>query len=164
MRILLALLTLLAATLAHAGSVPLTWEAPTTNCDGTPIGALSRYELRWGQSKLDLSDPSAVTHTVTKLAPGDWWFNLAAVNTEGTSSEFVTVKKTIAPEEFVTTTTTAYTIIQRRDRIVLLPVGTVALGTQCDALTTVNGKHAVPRASVTWSGTVKPEIVLGDCG
>lgn len=164
MRSILATLMLLVAGLAHAGSAVLTWEPPTLNCDKSPIGAISHYEVRWGQSMAMLPELPPFTYTVENLKPGDWWFNLAVVNAEGVSSDFVTAKKTIAPEDFVTKTTTVYTLIKRTDRLVLLPVGTVALGVQCDAGLVVNGKYGVPRASVTWSGSVKPDIVVGDCG
>jgi hypothetical protein len=166
MRNLTALLILLAtgaAGVAHAGEATLTWEKPTTNCDGTPIKEPVSYEIRWGQKRATAAAGASV-FTAIDLAPGDWWFNVAAVDADGVLSDFVTAAKTIPAAEFKTRTTTVYTLVKRDDRVVMLPVGTVAFGVQCDASHNVNGKFVVPRAAVTWSGSVKDRVVFGDCG
>ena len=166
MRKFIAFLILLAtgaAGTANAGEASLTWEKPTTNCDGTPIKEPVSYEIRWGQKRATTT-AGVSTFTALGLAPGDWWFNVAAVDADGLQSDFVTATKTIQPADFVTKTTSVFTIIKRVDRLVLLPVGTVALGVQCDSSLVVNGKYGVPRAAVKWSGSVRPDIVVGDCG
>lgn len=147
---------------AQAGESELTWTAPTKNCNGSDLTDLAGYSLIYSQTQQDL--PKVLTHRVTGLKPGVWWFSLAAVNAAGERSEFVTVSDTILPEEFVTTSTTAYTVIKRRDSLLMLPVGTVPLGTQCLAGQTVNGYYVVPRASVTFTGGARPEVVFASCG
>lgn len=149
---------------AHAGNATLTWAAPTQNCNGTPLTNLAGYDLTYGQ-KLQPLPLTPLSHTLTGLMPGTWWFSLAAVNTDGDRSEFVTVEKVVPPEEFVTKTTTVYTFVKANGGILVLPtLHTVPLGTQCDANQTVNGKYIIPREAVTWSGSARPVAVLGDCG
>jgi hypothetical protein len=55
-------------------------------------------------------------------------------------------------------------VVQQTDRIVSLRVGTVPLGTPCDKTQVINGMMVVPRAKVTWAGTVKPFVVVAKCG
>lgn len=150
--------------IALGGEADLTWVAPTQNCNGTPLTNLAKYDLTYGQKRQELP-LTPLSKTVTGLTPGTWWFSLAAVNSTGDRSEFVTVEKVIPPEEFVTTTTTVYTFVKADGNIVVLPtLHTVPLGVQCDATQSVNGKYIIPRGAVTWSGTARPVAVVGDCG
>lgn len=172
---LAAILTLLTATAwivilffsmasaARAGTADLTWTAPTTNCNGTPLTNLTGYSLLYGRASESLP-LTPMSKTITGLTPGLWWFSLASVNSDGERSEFITVDKTVAPEEFVTVGTAVYTFVKNDDRIITLPVGTVALGVQCDAAQSVNGKYVIPRSVVSWSGSVRPVVVVADCG
>jgi len=147
---------------ASAGEAALTWTAPTKRCDGTALTNLAGYSLTYGQAQVPL--PLApLAYTVTGLAPGTWWFSLAALDDKGERSEFITITKTVLPVDFKTSATVAYTLVKGVDKFVLLPVGTVPLGTQCDATNKVNGMHVVPRASVVWSGTIKPDVVVAQC-
>lgn len=147
---------------ASAGEANLTWEAPTTNCDGSPIGAIQKYDLRYGQSTGEV--PADLTAwRITGLKPGTWWFSLAAVTADGVS-EFTTAEKVVAPAEFVTLEPTVYTVVKRTDRFVLLPVGSAPVGTQCIATETLNGHYVIPRSAVTWSGSVRPDVVVAKCG
>ena len=147
----------------HAGEGALTWTAPTENCDGTLLTNLSKYTLTYGQKRLDLP-LTPLSYTVTGLSPGVWWFSLAAVNSDGDSSEFVTVEKTIAPNEFVTKTNKVYTFFRSGGNIsVVVTPHTVPIGTVCDATQTVNGKYKVALEAVTWSGS-KLTAALADCG
>lgn len=148
---------------ASAGTAELTWTAPTKNCNGTDLTNLTGYSLTYGQARTPLP-ATPLSFTVTGLKPGTWWFSLAAV-TPTDRSEFVTVEKVVAPEDFKTVTTTVYTFFKASGNIVVLPtLHTVPLGTVCDATQSVNGKHIIPRSAVTWSGTARPVAVVGDCG
>ena len=160
--------TIMASTLfvmdkCHAGDAAITWTAPTRNCDGTLLTNLAKYDLTYGQKRQDLP-LTPLAHTVTGLTPGIWWFSLAAVNSTGDRSEFVTVEKTIAPAEFVTKTNRVYTFFRSGGNITVVATPhTVALGTVCDATQSVNGKYKVALEAVTWSGT-KLTAALADCG
>lgn len=158
-----ALLLALMALPAWAGEGSLTWTAPTQNCNGTPLTNLAKYDLTYGQKRIDLP-LTPLSYTVTGLVPGTWWFSLAAVNSNGDRSEFVTVEKVVAPADFVTKSTTVYTFFRSGGNITV--VGTphrVPLGTMCDATQSVNGKYRVPLEAVTWSGA-KLTAALADCG
>ena len=160
--IMLATLSLMSEC-AKAGEASLTWVAPTQNCNGTPLTNLAKYDLTYGQKRQELP-LTPLSKTVTGLTPGIWWFSLAAVNSTGDRSEFVTVEKVIAPTEFVTKSTIVYTFFRSGGNITV--VGTphrVPLGTVCDATQSVNGKYKVALEAVTWSGT-KLTAALADCG
>lgn len=46
-----------------------------------------------------------------------------------------------------------------------LLIGSIPLGTRCDATKALLGFYVVPRASVTYTGAVKkPPVVVGRCG
>ena len=147
---------------AKAGEAIITWTAPTQNCNGTPLTNLTGYDLTYGQGRVPLG-LTPLTYTVTGLTPGTWWFSMAAKNSTGDRSEFVTVEKTILANEFVVAQSDAFALVKRIDRLVLAKVGTVPVGTPCLADQTVNGKYVVPRSLVTWSGTVKPDVVVATC-
>lgn len=154
--------TLFVADKCHAGVGDLTWTAPTKNCDGTTLTDLTGYRLTYGQKMVDLPK-TPLAFQVQGLTPGDWWFSLAAV-TPTVTSEFVTVKKTIAPAEFTTKTNKVYTFFRSGGNItVVVTPHTVPLGVVCDATQTVNGKYKVALEAVTWSGT-KLTAALADCG
>jgi hypothetical protein len=148
---------------AGAGEANLTWTPPTKNCDGSAITNLQSYILTYGQVKQEL--PLAPqSKTVTGLTPGFWWFSLAAKNSAGEVSQFVTAEKTILPGEFVTKTNKVYTFFRTNGNITLtVTPHTVGLGVTCDATQTVNGKFRVPLEAVTWNGS-KLTAALADCG
>ena len=74
------------------GSVPLSWVAPTTNTDGTPLTDLASYVISYGTSSTNLnqqitvSSAAATSYTVTGLAAGTWYFAITAYATGGTQS------------------------------------------------------------------------------
>lgn len=146
---------------AGAGEADLQWTAPTKNCDGTSLTNLTGYDLTYGQKRVALP-LTPLTTKVTGLVPGVWWFSLAA-KTPTERSEFITVEKTVLPADFKVAAPDVYSLVKRVDRIVLTRVGTVPMTTVCNPAETVNGKYVVPRAAVTWSGTVKPDVVVATC-
>jgi hypothetical protein len=147
---------------AHADTGELTWTAPTHNCDGSSLTNLSGYKVYWGTGSAVLP-ATALAYTVPSLPPGVWWFSIAAL-AGTTESQFVTVTKTVLPANFKSLDTIAYTVVKRPNSFLLLPVGTIPVGTVCDATQEVNGRYVVPRESVTWSGSIKPDVVVATCG
>jgi hypothetical protein len=79
-------------TAAATGSATLTWSAPTTNTDGTPVTTLTGYHIYYGTSTAALTQSIAVsgatttTYTVTGLTSGTWYFAVAADASDGTES------------------------------------------------------------------------------
>lgn len=56
-----------------------------------------------------------------------------------------------------------FTVVKQPNRFVLLPIGTVEAGAQCDPNNTVNGYGAVPTDQVLWTGTARPVVVVTQC-
>jgi hypothetical protein len=149
--------------LAHAGTANVTWVAPTKNCDGTTLTNLAGYRLRWGVGTAELP-LTATSYNIFGLPPGTWWVSIAAYNTTGQESQFVSATKVVTAQEFVTTGTDVFSFLKQANGILLVKVGTVPKGVQCSSALTVNGKYVVPTSSVAWSGSARPIVVVGDCG
>jgi hypothetical protein len=73
--------------------VLLSWDAPSTNGDGTPLTDLARYRVYIGQtSPLDTNSAASVTvedateYTFSDLPPGVYHFAVTAVNFAGAES------------------------------------------------------------------------------
>lgn len=170
---------MLLSNAASAGTATLTWTAPTQNTDGTPLTDLAGYKIYYGTSATALttvgtiSSPTATTTVIPSLGVGTWYFAMTAFNAAGAeSARTATVSKVITapppkvpnpPGGLTVTVTTAFTVVKQRDRFVMLPVGTVPPDTVCDTSQSVNGYYVVPRSAVTWSGSVKPEVVVASC-
>ena len=83
------------------GSAVVTWSRPTENTDGSPLTNLAGYVLYYGTgfpvpfSAIYL-EANATALEIQNLAPGNWYFQIESVNTEGMPSELSpTVFKTI---------------------------------------------------------------------
>lgn len=149
---------------AQERTITLTWTKPERNCDGTLLTNLKGFRAYWGKGFADMPSPTLTTYTTPLLPPGAWWVALTAYNTTGEESPLAgPVQVTIPAETLTVTQPTVYTVVKGTDRFLTLPVGTVPLGVKCDVAQTVNGYYAVPRTSVTWSGSVKPVVVVAKC-
>jgi hypothetical protein len=86
---------------AAGGSAELSWAAPTHNTDGTALGELTGYTIYYGTQpdalaqRIELADPTATHYVVRHLAPGTWYFSVAARTASGESSRTPVVSKTI---------------------------------------------------------------------
>lgn len=85
------------------GSATLAWTPPTTNTDGSSLGNLSGYEVRYGTSAsnlgqtVTLTNPSINRYVVENLGSGTWYFAVVAINAAGRSSALSnTASKTIS--------------------------------------------------------------------
>jgi hypothetical protein len=81
----------------------LSWEAPTTNTDGTPLTDLAGYRIYYGSSPQDLSHSVQIntiglqTYVIDDLEAGTWCFAVKAVATDGSESPLSDIAvKTIA--------------------------------------------------------------------
>lgn len=104
-------------------SVPLTWNVPATNTDGTPLTDLAGYEVYIGTSSRNYSRTIILavgdralscqnvyddkhdlkygkcSHTVVGLRRSDYYFAVSAYNYSGTKSAYSNeVMKTALPE------------------------------------------------------------------
>lgn len=84
------------STAAPTGSVSLSWAAPATRSDGTPLplSEIAGYTLYYGSSvgnypsSLDVVDPVTTTATVTDLPVGTYYFVLTARDIDGRESGY----------------------------------------------------------------------------
>jgi len=169
----------------------LSWDPVTTYTDGSPLTSLGGYRIfKSDQSAtLGLSTPIQVskdilTYTFENLT-GTNYFAVKSFDIENLESGYSNVvSKTIGEKTLTASITaiikedepvppsapvlrvsepTAYTIVKRPNAFVLLPVGTIPLGTTCMEEQSVNGYYAVPRELVVWSGSIKPDVVVAQC-
>jgi len=85
-------------TVTPATLVSMTWDAPTTNTDGSslnPATDLSLYKLYYGTASqtytqvVTVTNPGTTTITGTvNLSPGTYYFAVTTVNTSGQESSF----------------------------------------------------------------------------
>jgi len=70
----------------------LSWSAPTTNTDGTPVTTLTGYHIYYGMTQgaltqsLQVNGAATTTYEVTGLTTGTWYFAIAADAADGTES------------------------------------------------------------------------------
>lgn len=84
------------------GSATLSWSAPSTRTDGSPLSNLAGYRIRYGTSSgsypntIQLANPGLTTTVVPNLPPATWYFVLSAYDSAGfESAQTAPVTKTI---------------------------------------------------------------------
>ena len=110
------------ASTAQAARVQLSWDAPTTNEDGTPLTDLAGYKVYYGQASrqydvsvdVGLSTTAALSSLVDGRA---YYFAVTAYDTSGNESNFST--------EIVYATASAYT--SPAAPVLGLPVGALSV-------------------------------------
>ncbi len=79
-------------TASTNGTASLSWNAPTSNTDGTPVTALTGYHVYYGNTQGSMTQSVAVngaattSYEITGLTSGTWYFSVAADATDGTQS------------------------------------------------------------------------------
>jgi hypothetical protein len=74
------------------GTATVSWEAPTTNTNGTPLMDLAGYRIYYGSSPQNLGRSVQIktiglqTYVIEDLEPGTWYFAVMAVAANGTES------------------------------------------------------------------------------
>ena len=75
------------------GSANLSWAAPTARTDGSPLTNLAGYTIYYGRMsgiydyQIDVNNPGILTYVIENLVSGDWYFALAAYDSEGIESD-----------------------------------------------------------------------------
>jgi len=92
---------------AYAGQVSLSWTAPTTNTNGTPLTDLAGYKIYYGTSSGNYSQNidvgNVTTYTLSNLAAGSYYFAATAYDTAGNQSAFSNeVNKTVQTQYTLT--------------------------------------------------------------
>jgi len=185
----LGALAIIATSIVRAGPV-LAWSPVTTYVDGTPIPASLQSQLGYAV----YSKPCGSTANATRLnmpllifattytwqaAPGCYTLtvtsDLQAQESVPSNPLDLTVAQfpgipggVTATSTLTTQTTIAYVPVLGHDRLTFLIVGTVPLGTKCDATQPDGPFFVVPAASVTvwqapYTATNHPTTVVGAC-
>lgn len=178
---------LLPLSIAIAADVDLSWTAPTLNEDGSLIATtcatdpgtcLAGFKIYYGTTSgvYDLGpdnivDPLAVTHTVTGLNNNTtYYFVATAYNVAGEESTYSgEATKVIGPVvpgpplNLTVVDSIAYTYSISKDKVVMVPVGTVPTGTPCDPSMSMNGYYLVNVDSVELIGTIRPPVAFSEC-
>ncbi len=88
---------------ASLGSATLSWVAPTTRVDGSPLGNLAGYRIRYGTvagtypNQLEIPNPGITSCVVENLPAGTYFFVAVAYDAAGLESEgSAPVSKTIS--------------------------------------------------------------------
>ena len=74
------------------GSVTLSWTAPTSREDGSPLTDLAGYYIRYGRmsevydEEIKIENPGVVTYVIESLRPGNWYFVASAYDSSGLES------------------------------------------------------------------------------
>jgi hypothetical protein len=75
-----------------SNSVTLSWIAPTTNEDGTPLTDLAGYKIYYGTSPGSYNNHITVhnttSYTISNLAPDMYYFTIVAYDTSGNESNY----------------------------------------------------------------------------
>ncbi len=73
-------------------SAILSWNAPTTNTDGTALTDLAGYKIYYGTASgnytTTINVGNVTTYTINNLAPGTYYFAATAVNSAGNESGY----------------------------------------------------------------------------
>ena len=84
------------------GNATLSWDAPTSNNNGTPLRDLAGYRIYYGSSPEHLSHTVHIktvglqTYVIEDLGPGTWYFAVRSVAGDGAESNLSdVVAKTI---------------------------------------------------------------------
>jgi len=83
-----------AVTVPPQGSVSLSWRAPTTNSDGTPLSDLAGFRVYYGSASrsysrtLSVPTPLVTSVLVESLSAGTWYFAVKAYTSNGTESDY----------------------------------------------------------------------------
>jgi hypothetical protein len=82
----------LTVTAITTGSATLSWNAPTTNTDGTPLTDLVGYKVYMGTSSGNYTTVvnigNVTTYVVNNLAPGTYYFVVTAYDSSNIESSF----------------------------------------------------------------------------
>jgi len=146
-----------------AGDVTLTWKNPTLQQTCTRAGTLDNLAgTKIYQLVADIPDPITETFTLTGLKSGDYEFVATSYTDTGATSR-LSGSATKAVTALTVSDDRAYVVAKINDGFITVVAGTVPIGTECIEDQTVNGKYAVPRGSVSWTGTVRDTLVVAEC-
>jgi len=181
MLIIASVIVIVAMCSGRSHAFELCWENPNENVDGTPLTDLTGLNIYIGLQLGGPYDHDMVVYpdtvagasrcTEITVSPGTYFVRATAYDAQGNESGYsnevvkTQIDSSPLPPIALPTTRTVYTVIKQPDRFVLLPIGTVPPGTECDPNNSVNGHGVVPNESVIWNvgSTARPIVVVALC-
>lgn len=86
----IAIVLSLSVSFGYTGQAKLSWDAPTTNADGTPLTDLAGYKVYYGIASGNYSQNinagNVTTYTVSGLNDGTYYFVVTAYDTSNNES------------------------------------------------------------------------------
>jgi hypothetical protein len=76
------------------GSATLSWNAPTSNVDGSPLLDLAGYRIHWGQQSgaytdsVTVMNPGITIYVLENLSSGTYYFATTSLRSNGLESAF----------------------------------------------------------------------------
>jgi hypothetical protein len=176
MRTWALLLTLLLSHSALSSEQTVSWTPPTKNTDGSDLTDLAGYNLYWGSvsggpypNVINIPDASLQSFTTPDLPQGFKHFVITAYNASDVESDpsmeatGASTATPTPPTNLTVLATTVYSVVKKPNGFVLIAIGTVPPDTPCDSTQSVNGHSVVDIAAVTYTGTVRPPVVVAKC-
>ena len=161
----------LAPQQAQAEDVTLSWVNPTNTFTLSLAGpytnpAGTKVYMEVG----DTLDPDATSLVLPELKPGTYKFVAVSYDDRGVASPISTEAEKVVTE-FTVTDIVVKIVTTTPNGFLLLGVGTIPLGTPCDADQEVNDHYAVPQDEIVWSDPARnagtapiPVLVVAKCG
>lgn len=178
--ILFVIVLFLIAVAGNAAPVTVSWTLPTLNDDGTVIPATGyaslasvtiEYaacidgELSDPRLSVDL-EPDRTSWNGNIMTVGDWCFTSHVTNEVGISSVDSNIAiKTIIAGILAVSETTAYVLVKQVNKLLLVTIGTIPLGTQCDDTQRILGHNVIDRDLVQYTIENHPDeyVVVALC-
>lgn len=82
---------------SSASRIAITWSAPSENTDGAEVSDLVGFRIHYGTSptqmtsSIDIDSVGILSYDLTNLAPGTWYFAVAAFNSENVESNWSSI-------------------------------------------------------------------------
>ena len=182
-----AALLLLAGTATQAEVITLSWVPSTTNTDDSPYtnpdgymlyysatqgGPYTLFQRVYNTSETSKPIDNAIGGSEGPIPDGTYYWVITSRTTEAVESAYSTeISRTFGavvppnPPQFITNgNLVAYTVQIADDVYLTYPVGTVAAGVECDANSSANGFHRIPKAAVAFAGAADAHVTFAECG
>lgn len=167
--------------IAYSAPVSVSWSLPTQNEDGTAIpstgdGSLLSTTVEYAacidgalsspRISVDINVPTN-TWSGNIVTEGDWCFISHVTTVDGiTSADSNMAIKTIGEQVLVVIDNVAYVLVKQINRLLLVAIGTIQLGTPCDEAQRILGHHVIDRDLVQYTIENHPDeyVVVAGCG
>jgi hypothetical protein len=150
------------AGVANATPIIIANPAATTyRINGQPNSVYYYQMTAYNTLSVESARTGFLTNTINRVAANA--STLVDITSEPNPPGGVVIAPPQTPPSLATTAPAVYNLVKRTNGFVMVYVGQVPLNTPCDITQTVNGYYVVPINAVTWSGSVRPAVVVAQC-